>query len=39
MPAKNDELDKLLHFLFQSWSIQSSSKWTEDNPAKKGNVG
>ncbi|MGN7398584.1 YunG family protein [Cytobacillus praedii] len=34
MPAKNDELDKLLHFLFQSWSIQSSSKWTEDNPAK-----
>lgn len=34
MPAKNDELNKLLNFLFQSWSIQSSSKWTEDNPAK-----
>lgn len=34
MSSKKDELENLMKVLFQSWSIQSSSKWSEDNPAK-----
>lgn len=34
MTVKKIDYETLLQFLFQSWSIQSSSKWSEDNPAK-----
>ncbi|PHA02285.1 hypothetical protein COE51_03290 [Bacillus pseudomycoides] len=31
---KYTEIEKISEVLFQSWSIETSSKWTLDNPAK-----
>lgn len=31
---KNNQIKNLVEIMFNSWSIQTSSKWSYDNPAK-----